>query len=198
MSVYQVTPPPDLSTREENFVTWENAFSLEELSLIRKIGDNLAIGEGTIGGETSTTDTEVRQSKVGWIACTSETQFIYDRLGYVLRMINGEYFNFDMYGFVEDFQYTVYTSNSDHYSWHIDKGNLNSSPRKISMVLQLSDPSEYEGGELEFQFGPSATVAQKKQGKIHAFPSWILHRVTPVTRGTRKTLVIWAAGPKFR
>jgi len=197
MSVYQVTPSPALSTREENFATWDNGFSLDEISLIRKIGDSLSIGVGTVD-TGNLPDPSVRQSQVGWISNNADTTFIYDRLGYVLRMINGEFFDLDMFGFVEDFQYTIYTSNSDHYNWHMDKGNLGTSPRKLSMVLQLSDPSEYEGGDLEFYLGSTPTVAQKKQGKIHVFPSYILHRVTPVTRGTRKTLVAWAAGPKFR
>jgi PKHD-type hydroxylase len=66
------------------------------------------------------------------------------------------------------------------------------------MVLQLSDPSEYDGGDLELFIAPNPTVATRKKGLIYIFPSWVLHRVTPVTRGIRKSLVIWITGPKFK
>ena len=113
--------------------------------------------------------------------------------------MNGQFFDLDLYGFVEDLQYTTYNSVEEgHYDWHMDKGNLNSSPRKLSMVLQLSDPTEYEGGDLEFMMSKDPIKATKQKGIIYTFPSYILHRVTPVTAGTRKTLVVWLAGPKFK
>jgi PKHD-type hydroxylase len=62
----------------------------------------------------------------------------------------------------------------------------------------LSDPSEYDGGDLEIFTGTESVALEKKKGIIHAFPSYVMHRVTPVTRGTRRTLVVWIAGPKFR
>jgi PKHD-type hydroxylase len=75
---------------------------------------------------------------------------------------------------------------------------INNSPRKLSMVLQLSDPSEYDGGDLEFYVQSEPIKAEKKKGIVYVFPSWVLHRVTPVTRGTRRSLVMWIAGPKFK
>ena len=71
------------------------------------------------------------------------------------------------------------------------------SPRKLTLVLQLSDPSEYEGGELQSLTSLQPGTVNKKKGIIAAFPSWTLHQVTPVTKGVRKTLVIWVAGPQF-
>jgi PKHD-type hydroxylase len=65
-------------------------------------------------------------------------------------------------------------------------------------VLQLSDPDEYEGGNLEILSSREPTVIEKKKGLVSVFPSYILHRVTPVTSGVRKTLVVWTTGPKFR
>ena len=71
-------------------------------------------------------------------------------------------------------------------------------PRKRSLVLQLSDPSDYEGGDLEFFVSAEPTPVERKKGLIVAFPSFVLHHVTPVTSGTRRTLVVWLSGPKFR
>jgi PKHD-type hydroxylase len=119
-------------------------------------------------------------------------------MAFITRQLNGQFFDFDLYGFVEDFQYTVYEEGNDHYTWHMDKGKNSTSPRKLSLVLQLSDPSEYDGGDLEIFTGVNTTTLEKKKGIIHAFPSFVMHRVTPVTRGVRRTLVIWVSGPKFK
>jgi PKHD-type hydroxylase len=198
MSVYNFVPSPDLSTREQNFAFWDDAFSAAELSDIRKIGDALPKEKATVN-TTLDQIPEIRTSDISWIAYNRDTAFIYDKMAYVARMLNGQFFDFDISGFVEDFQYTVYNSEcQDKYDWHMDKGNINAAPRKLSLVLQLSDPDEYEGGDLEFFMGVEGIKAKKQLGTIYAFPSYIVHRVTPVTRGTRKSLVSWICGPKFR
>lgn len=199
MSVYQFAPPPDLSTREETFVTWENGFSNEQIKTIVKIGEQYHKKEATIGGQSDNQDiSHIRKSEVSWIDYNSETTWLYDQLAYIVRQLNGQFFDFNLYGFVEDMQYTVYRPDGDHYTWHMDKGSLGNSPRKLSIVLQLSDPSEYDGGDLELFTQAKPIIAKKEKGLIYAFPSWVMHRVTPVTRGTRRTLVVWVAGPKFR
>ena len=65
-------------------------------------------------------------------------------------------------------------------------------------MLQLTDPAEYEGGDLEIMSGAETDVVLKQRGLITVFPSYILHRVSPVTKGTRKTIVVWACGPAFK
>jgi PKHD-type hydroxylase len=92
----------------------------------------------------------------------------------------------------------VYESDNSHYDWHQDiNPNTFNSPRKFSLVLQLSDPSEYEGGNLEI-FSDKIHVVEKKRGMVVGFPSYMPHRVTPVVSGIRKSLVIWVCGPPFR
>jgi PKHD-type hydroxylase len=200
MSVYFFAPPPDISTKEQTFTTWENGFSDSQINDIIRIGDSLIPRNATVGGKKEGEDiSEIRKSKTSWIQLNNETNWLYDSLAYVVRQLNGQFYEFNLSGFVEDFQYTVYDGKGDHYSWHIDKGYANnSSPRKLSLVLQLSDSSEYEGGDLEFFVSPTPTRAIKQKGLIYAFPSWILHRVTPVTSGVRRSLVLWVAGPKFK
>lgn len=199
MSAYHFAPSPDLSTQECNFANWVNAFSDKELQTIIDIGEKYYKKEATVGGQEKDEDiSRIRKSEVSWIDLNNETTWLYDQLAYVTRQLNGQFFDFDLYGFVEHMQYTVYRPDGDHYTWHIDKGTLKGAPRKLSIVLQLSDPSEYDGGDLEFFVSPEPIKARKEKGIIYAFPSWVLHRVTPVTRGTRRTLVVWVAGPKFR
>jgi PKHD-type hydroxylase len=194
--MYQFLPAPDYVGKEENWVYVDNVFSNDELKKIRSIGDKLGSKVAEVGRETIV-DKKVRSSKVSWIGYDKKTEFIYRKLGDVVVRVNALHFGFNLTGFVEHFQYTSYGSNNDHYEWHMDKGPNLVAPRKLSLVLMLSDPNEYEGGELEFLPGMNVTVADNKLGRIFLFPSWLLHRVTPVTKGIRKTLVVWVSGPKF-
>ena len=165
--------------------------------------DQLKQEPGTVGTAVGNADpqtiAEVRTSKVSWLTRTNDSEWIYERLAFIARKLNAEFYNFDLYGFVEDMQYTVYEGDvSGHYTWHLDFSETSTSPRKFSIVLQLSDPSEYEGGELQVLVKADAESVDRKKGLVAAFPSWTLHRVTPVTSGIRKTLVVWVAGPQFR
>ena len=143
-----------------------------------------------------------------------EAPFLLDKLTFICRKLNGSYFGFDLSGFHEPFQYTTYDPSDAYdndgkiitedkriaeYSWHLDKGpGEDRPPRKLSMVLSLLDSDEYEGGDFEIKTGVQSQVLPLKKGRVIAFPSWTLHRVTPVTQGIRKTVVIWVGGPKFR
>lgn len=198
MSLYNFSP---CSSHSQNygFVSWENAFSDEELELIKNYCDKLPVEKAFVGGKINTVDEEIRRSKVSWVEYNSDIPFLYDRMAWVARQLNSQFYNFNLTGFVEHMQYTVYEEDSEgHYDWHIDmQGEPGSCPRKFSLVLQLSDPSEYEGGELQILTSRNSSTVLKQKGLIAGFPSWTLHRVTPVTKGIRKTLVVWIAGPQF-
>lgn len=79
-------------------------------------------------------------------------------------------------------------------AWHLDLGGDNLSTRKLSFSVQLSHPDEYDGGELELNLAHSTVVAPRTQGTLVVFPSFLVHRVAPVTRGVRRSLVSWASG----
>jgi PKHD-type hydroxylase len=206
MSVYNFTP---MVTNSQNypFVSWENGFTEEEIQKIIDYCETIPKQESTVAGHTTTeheiSDERIRRSEVSWIENTQEIFWLYDRLAYIVKKINGKFYNFDLTGFSEHFQYTVYNEqDSGHYDWHLDltgnKDNVDTTPRKLSLVLQLSDPDEYEGGELQTFTSPNGAAVVKQKGLVVLFPSWTLHRVTPVTKGTRKTLVVWVTGPQFK
>ncbi|WP_369809252.1 2OG-Fe(II) oxygenase [Oceanicoccus sp. KOV_DT_Chl] len=69
--------------------------------------------------------------------------------------------------------------------------------RKISISIPLNDPSEYEGGELQFNAGGLLLTPDQEKGKALMFPSWMMHRVTPVTLGRRYSMVVWIHGPNW-
>jgi PKHD-type hydroxylase len=180
------------------FVTWDEGFSDEEIEKIKSYCETLPKELGVVG-ENYIAPPEIRKSEISWVENNSETGWIYDRLAYIARNLNSKFYGFDLTGFVEHLQYTVYTEDdSGHYTWHNDMSDVCASPRKFTLVLQLSDPSEYEGGDLETFNNLEPATVDKKKGMIAGFPSWTLHRVTPVTKGIRKTLVIWIAGPQFK
>ena len=113
--------------------------------------------------------------------------------------------NFDI-DWTEQIQFGRYKKNS-HYDWHCDSTTLNknNSYRKLSTIVMLSNPSDYEGGQLKFQFRNNVDptiedtlVDGNLQGNIIVFPSYVWHKVEPVTKGVRYSLVTWTWGPPFK
>ena len=107
------------------------------------------------------------------------------KVGNICRSLNGLHWRFDISGFAEDLQYTRYNSDGCFYGWHIDNGVKGSEypQRKLSITLQLSDASEYEGGDFQFTL-VNFQHFQKEKGLVDCvFPSYSLHQVTPVTKG---------------
>ncbi len=136
----------------------------------------------------------LRDSTVRWLYPDEQSAWFFNRLEQALADINRSY-RFDLKGFYEGAQIATYEPGG-HYGWHMDIGQGLFSTRKLSMSLQLSDPEDYDGGELEFR--ASSTPAPKEQGSLIVFPAFLEHRVRPVTRGTRLSLVSWVAGPPYR
>lgn len=195
MSLYNLLSTPHVADLS---AYWEKGFSQDEITRIRTLGDSLVGANSIATVGDNNVDADVRRSHVAWLT-TENACWLYDKLGFITRQLNGQYFQFDIKGFHEDLQYTVYNSTEKgHYDWHMD-GCINNGlpPRKLSLVLQLSDPTEYEGGDLELLHGSQPQTLKKEQGLVYAFPSYVLHHVTPVTKGTRRSLVCWLYGPRF-
>jgi len=177
------------------YTAWHKAFTPPELDHIVAFGDRLALEKASIG-DTGTRNDAVRISRKAVFPHTSETAAIYGKMEQIARKVNNEVYRFVLSDFSEPFQYAVYEGREGgHYDWHFDNG-LTKIIRKLSFSLQLSEPEDYEGGELEVYNG-SLVPAPRERGSVIAFPSYALHRVTSVTRGTRKSLVIWMTGPRF-
>ena len=198
--LYEISPCPTLGLTEHEFVTWNDGFTDEEINKIIDYGDTLEKEHSKLDkGELS--PKEIRVSEIAWMYPDDDTKWIYSKLSWILRQLNAQFYRFNITGIDEPLQYTVYDGKEEegeggHYTWHRDTGG--DSPRKLSLVMQLSDPSEYEGGELEMLTGNGTIMrVDKKKGFIAMFPSYHSHRVTPVTSGVRKSLVVWASGPAF-
>ncbi len=186
--------PPTLS-----HAAWANAFTPAELDRIEAIGDALTLDKATLVGGTAEDEYDhVRITRTAWIEASADTKWIYERMQAVVRTMNERIWQFDVRGFSEHFQYTVYHgSEGGHYDWHVDQGDM-ITLRKLSMSLQLTDPSDYDGCDLQLHGVNKVETAPRERGTLIAFPSYVLHRVTPITRGARKSLVVWVTGPQFR
>ena len=130
-----------------------------------------------------------------WLKRTPDTYWVYARLLEHIVDLNERYWRFDLDFIGEEIQYGEYTENG-HYRWHLDLGGGTSPNRKLSCSVQLSAPDEYAGGGLEFQVGSNTVAAPRTQGTLVVFPSFLVHRVAPVTHGMRRSLVAWVSGTR--
>ena len=195
---------------------FENAIDSDICKKIIDLGYKKEIEESKINFEMSTTvKPEIRKS----FSSQLNDQWIYDLLYPYLHTANENAgWNFDI-DYSENLQFTVYKTNN-YYNWHKDSGidasyafqkkgeNYDGKMRKISMTLVLNDSKEYEGGDLEFYYGKHhindtkdtieiCKVARSK-GTLVFFPSFLPHRITPIIKGTRYSLVMWTMGNPFR
>lgn len=181
------------------FVWWDNGFNNQELNWLQEQARN-ASERGQAGGMRSEEELkQVRRSHISWLEYNEHSSWVFKKLAHIASSLNAQYYRFDLTGFGEALQLTNYNqSEQGMYGWHQDYGNKLGISRKLSLVLQLSDPSEYEGGNLQVITNGKPQNMRKQRGLVVAFPSYILHQVTPVTQGNRQSLVAWISGPAFK
>lgn len=156
----------------------------------------MSLAEGKLGPGNS--NAEIRRSQVVMLGNESKYDWIYDRLWVAAQECNRRFFCVDIAGVEANVQLARYDSTDrGFYDWHTDFAGLRPL-RKISISIQLSRPEDYEGGDLELLYGTAPQRLDKGRGAFLAFPSFMLHRVTPVTRGTRWSLVAWILGTRWR
>ena len=155
---------------------------------------------GIVRSDATTARSEgVRRSEVLWLQDNADNRPIIDLIGGFVQHANSQVFRYDLAGFTEPFQLATYkATDKGHYGWHVDTGAGRLANRKLSLIVPLTDPSQYEGGEFQVFYDDQPTTLPMPTGRILAFPSYLLHRVTPVTRGVRRSLAIWVSGPPFR
>jgi PKHD-type hydroxylase len=151
---------------------------------------------GHVGKEVGDHDKKLRHSTISWIPF-NKMQPMYDDLIHLIQKINRNHFGFSNIQIKEQAQVSEY-SKGQFYDWHTDGSiTMDTEPpvRKLSMTLLLNDPSEFEGGNLEIA---GKNLSPMKQGHAAIFASFLQHRVTPVTKGVRKSLVVWFNGEPFK
>ncbi len=151
---------------------------------------------GLVGGRKH----DLRRADLAWLDDIPGAAWVMEAMTALVARANREAFSFDLTDFAESAQVARYeAAREGHFGWHSDIGaGALAARRKLTVVVQLSDPGDYEGGALELWPDSSTHTALAAQGTATIFPSFLLHRVTPVTRGTRWSLTLWAHGPAFR
>lgn len=183
----------------QDYYWFQNAFSEEELTRLYSLLESLQYQDATTIGNQDEKISEVRSSRIKWIPQTNNWQWLYEKLFNMIEEANGTLWNFDLFGTNEFIQYTEYlASDQGHYDWHQDIGPGGPSLRKVSLVVQLTEAEEYEGGDLQIWPGGNIWTVPKGKGNVAIFPSYMMHRVTPMTSGVRKSLVLWAGGQHYK
>ena len=169
--------------------------------------------EGALGAETCATlismfsdkpvaagvhaegkESSVRKTDVTWIHYNDKVRAIFDLIYSYVDRVNIAHYNFQLSGIYEALQLARY-GKGGHYDWHEDNQEDEFTTRKLSMVIQLQDPEMYKGGDLVIF--PN-TIVPRTRGTITFFPSFVTHKVEPVTEGERFSLVTWITGHPFK
>jgi PKHD-type hydroxylase len=157
-------------------------------------------GDRPVEDPASFQDTaKIRISPVSWIRSdVDENRWIWEKIAGAVININNQFFNYDLRE-IQSLQFTAYDAEEEgFYGKHIDMMYKSNGTRKLSLSVQLSNPEDYEGGNLLLYTGEEPLTLPKSRGTGLFFPSYSLHEVTPVTKGLRYSLVAWFLGPRFK
>ena len=178
----------------ELYELWPSILKDEQINNIIEVALQKPAKKSTIFSSNDSLQS-VRKSSIRWLP----EEWIKDLLWEYIKKANVKSFNFNVEKNAE-VQFTEYHSNQrHHYDWHhdIDWNSANNKDRKLSITVQLSDGNDYKGGDFEFD-EVKTNADFKSKGTILIFPSYLRHRVLPVTSGTRRSLVAWFYGPKWK
>jgi PKHD-type hydroxylase len=192
-------PAPDLTGEERSYASQSAVFNAVEVRELCALVPrrHWVPAEVSRPGEV---DPVYRSAELSWLQ-PRDAGWVFERLRQAVEQLNERWFGFDLAGFHDPLQLTRYSADQrGQYDWHTDRGTYinGNPPRKLTVVVQLSESNVYEGGDLELLFGREPLRVDRTQGGLHVFPSFVLHRVTPITSGTRLSLVGWIVGPRFR
>jgi len=139
-----------------------------------------------------------RANKLNMEVISVEYAWVINKIAHIVSHANANFFKANLNGMLEDFEIIKYDSNEkSFYDKHVDYHGNQTLPRKLSVVIQLSDENDYEGGDTLVYTDREAQKLKKKRGTTNIFRSTTLHEVTPVTKGTRYALVGWISGPHW-
>jgi PKHD-type hydroxylase len=196
---FMVWPSPDSAGEERSCATKADVFTPAEVDQIVAAASARVRAAAEVG-RPGAIDRSYRSASLSWLH-PADVPWVFERLAAVARELNGRWFGFDLSGFHDPLQVTRYdAADVGQYAWHTDRGTYASGnpPRKLTLVAQLTDGAAYEGGDLELLTARDPLRLDRQIGSVHVFPSFVLHRVTPVTAGARVSLVGWIVGPRFR
>lgn len=178
----------------------ELTFTPEECDRIIQVATHTYPSTASVGGgNDGTVAREIRSADIYDVTNVPELRWIFDKIAAAVYVANKEHFDFDAGTIQHGLQLIHYKADAEvpgHYNWHTDAGRGVVATRKISFVAQLSEPDKYKGCELEVFDHGGVIQASKERGSMHMFPSYMVHRVRPIEKGERWSLVIWVHGTR--
>lgn len=185
------------------FYYFESVFNDEMIKQLEELVEtNYKFTKGRTGAVELGNDTDSYRTNnrdIAYLRPAQDTKWLYDILFPLVLKANEEIFHFDIDIVTDAIHYVIYPEDGGHLDWHMDIGVFGVNRRKIATTVQLSDPSEYDGGEFEIWIGGQDPIqVPRKKGDVICFPSFYMHRVKPIKRGKRKSLVFWTGGRPFR
>jgi len=180
-----------------NVFTDEMIFHLENMVHSNYTFSKGRTGTSELGNDTDSYKTNNRD--IAYINPANHSKWLYDILFPIALEANKQFYHFDIDIVTDPIHYVIYPEDGGHLDWHMDVGAFGVNRRKLAMTVQLSDHNDYEGGDLQIWGGGQEPISVKRnKGDVSVFPTFLLHRVTPITRGQRKILVFWTGGRAFR
>jgi PKHD-type hydroxylase len=183
----------------------KNVFNKEECETIIKIGNSLNILQAGVIKKnekdkkiSNKISSSIRKSNISWIFPDENTEWIFRKITDVVTSANDQFFKFNIHGLNEGFQFTHYKAPGGHYDQHIDKfyGGM---IRRLSFTILLNNKEDFKGGEFEIYEGKDGRIVKEQEiGNMLIFPSYVMHRVSPVTKGERYSLVGWITGDNIK
>ena len=193
------------------FVSFANVLSPPECDALSQLAEVRGLSSGAIGndGGESVVNVDYRKVETSQLLPSDRVSgeridWLFERIRDKVMWANANHFRFDIYGLWQQINYLKYLAPKTegevpgHYDSHQDFGGGESSQRKLSVVIQLSNPADYDGCRLLLHTEKEYDPGHVQQGDMIVFPSWCVHRVTNITRGERRALVSWVSGPQFR
>lgn len=186
---------------------YPKAFGQHQIDLLEELVKNYEFQKGETGirerGEARSDTTNNRD--IAYLYPDPNTQGLYDYLENLVHKANQDTYNFNISYVTDPIHYVIYPEDGGHLTWHMDIGAGTVNLRKLAMTVQLSDPDDYVGGDFQIWMGgdentdsESVVTLSREKGDVLIFPTYLMHRVTPITKGQRKALVFWTGGEPFR
>jgi PKHD-type hydroxylase len=178
----------------------ELMFTPEECDrLIQSVDEAYPSSASVGGGGPGHVKREIRSADIFSIENNEQYRWVWDKVGNITSIVNKIHFDYDLAGITHSLQLIRYDSEEDvkgHYNWHVDAGPGTVAARKISFTVQLSDPNTYEGCDLIVNDHGNEIKGSRERGSLNLFPSYAPHKVTPIEKGVRYSLVIWVHGSR--
>ena len=179
----------------------ELKFTSQECQQIIDLKKKVYSTTASIGGDhlNRKISKSIRSADIFNIEINESNKWIYEKIANAVAVVNRLHFDYEISGITHELQLIEYAADSPipgHYDWHIDAGNGEPVHRKISVTVQLSDPRDYQGCELIINNHIHEVIGTFERGSIHLFPSYMPHKVAPITKGVRYALVIWIHGSR--